>query len=193
MGSAIMDAYLVFLLLLCCFEELFTDKRSDLGNKQRTRATRILERDLDVDYRIEDAKEIIKLPVFKSFPMVKTYKKHYSKSKGKNDLITKLTEKVQKNKVLGIKQSHEDYMKILSEIQAKQNFDLGSVKSEMDARKLNEEYFNKANVDETSDDVAENANDQNDEKEIALSQEESALPTREQKSISLLSWDELSD
>merc|ERR1712198_652843 len=101
-------------------------------------------------------------------------------------------EKVQKKKVLGIKQSHEDYMKILSEIQAKQNFDLGAVKSEMDARKLNEEYFDKANVDETSDDVSENANDKNDEKEIALSQEETALPTRGQKSISLLSWDELS-
>merc|ERR1711915_270329 len=114
MGSAIMDAYLVFLLLLCCFEELFTDKRSDLGNKQRTRAKRILERDLDVDYKVEDAKETIKLPVFKSFPMVKTYKKKYSKSKGNNDLITKLTEKVQRKKVLGIKQSHKDYMKILS-------------------------------------------------------------------------------
>merc|ERR1711915_938442 len=125
MGSAIMDAYLVFLLLLCCFEELFTDKRSDLGNKQRTRAKRILERDLDVDYKIKDAKENIKLPVFKSFPMVKTYKKLYSRSKGNNDLITKLTEKVH-----GIKQSHKDYMKILSEIQAKQNFDLGAVKSE---------------------------------------------------------------
>merc|ERR1711915_1105829 len=92
MGSAIMDAYLVFLLLLCCFEELFTDKRSDLGNKQRTRAKRILEKDLDVNYKIEDAKENIKLPVFKSFPLVKTYKKQYSKSKENNDLITKLTE-----------------------------------------------------------------------------------------------------
>merc|ERR1711915_959076 len=193
MGSAIMDAYLVFLLLLCCFEELFTDKRSDLGNKQRTRAKRILERDLDVDYTIEDAKESIKLPVFKSFSMVKTYRKQYSKSKGNNDLITKLTEKVQKKKILGIKQSHEDYMKILSEIQAKQNFDLGAVKSEMDARKLNEEYFNNANVDETSDDVAKNVDYTTDEKKITLLQEETALPTRGQKSISLLSWDELSD
>merc|ERR1711915_109003 len=193
MGSAIMDAYLVFLLLLCCFEELFTDKRSDLGNKQRTRGKRILERDLDVDYKIDDAKENIKLPVFKSFPLLKTYKKQYSKSKGNNDLITKLTEKVQKKKVLGIKQSHKDYMKILSDIQAKQNFDLGAVKSEMDARKLNEEYFNKANVDETSDDVAKNVDDKTDEKKITLSQEETALPTRRQKSITLLTWDELSD
>merc|ERR1711915_300088 len=191
MGSAIMDAYLVFFLLLCRFEELFTDKRSDLENKQRTK--RILERDLDVDYKIEDVKENIKLPVFKSFPLVKTYKKQYSKSKGNNDLITKLTEKVQKKKVLGIKQSHKDYMKILSEIQAKQNFDLGAVKSEMDARKLNEEYFNKANVDESSDEVAKNVDDKTDEKKITLSQEENALPTRGQKSISLLSWDELSD
>merc|ERR1711915_563248 len=186
MGSAIMDAYLVFLLLLCCFEESFTDKRSDLGNKQRTRAKRILERDLDVDYKIDDAKESIKLPVFKSFPMVKTYKKLYAKSKGNNDLITKLTEKVQKKKVLGIKQSHKDYMKILSEIQAKQNFDLGAVKSEMDARKLNEEYFNNANVDESSYDVAKNVNDKTDEKKISLLQEETALHRRGQKSISLL-------
>merc|ERR1711915_372435 len=193
MGSAIMDAYLVFLILLCCFEELFTDKRSDLGNKQRTRAKRILERDLDVDYKIEDAKENIKLPVFKSFPLVKTYKKLYAKSKGNNDLITKLTEKVQKKKVLGIKQSHKDYMKILSEIQVKQNFDLGAVKSEMNARKLNEEYFNKANVDETSDDLAKNVDDKTDEKKITLSQEETALPRRRQKSITLLTWDELSD
>merc|ERR1711915_8055 len=193
MGSAIMDAYLVLLLLLCCFEELFTDKRSDLENKQRTRAKRILERDLDVDYKIEDAKESIKLPVFKSFPMVKTYKKQYSKSKGNNDLITKLTEKVQKKKVLGIKQSHKDYMKILSEIQATQNFDLGAVKSEMNARKLNEEYFNKANVEETSNDLAKNVDDKTDEKKISLLQEETALHRRGQKSISLLSWDELSD
>merc|ERR1711915_151954 len=174
MGSAIMDAYLVFLLLLCCFEESFTDKRSDLRNKQSTRAKRILERDLDVDYKIKDAKENIKLPVFKSFPLVKTYKKQYSKSKGNNDLITKLTEKVHKKKVLGIKQSHKDYMKILSEIQAKQNFDLGAVKSEMDARKLNEEYFNKANVDETSNDLAKNVDDKTDEKKIT--QEETSIP-----------------
>merc|ERR1711915_579155 len=158
MGSAIMDAYLVFLLLLCCFEGLFTNNISDLRNKQRTRANRILERDLDVDYKIDDAKENIKLPVFKSFPMVKTYKKLYAKK-----------------------------------IQAKQNFDLGAVKSEMDARKLNEEYFNNANVDETSDDVAKNVDYTTDEKKITLSQEETALPRRGQKSISLLSWDELSD
>lgn len=81
-------------------------------------------------------------PVFNSFPIVKDVKyTHDAKQRKYSDLLEELENNVEQTEAAGLSQSHEDYMEMLSKIQEKQNFDLAAVKSEMTARKLNQEFF----------------------------------------------------
>ena len=86
---------------------------------------------------------IIIHPKFDSFPIVKTSKKDKD-SKGVelySRMLEKLRNMVIKEERTEKELSHKDYMEILSKIQQKQNYDLTVIQSEINAKKLNEDYL----------------------------------------------------
>eukprot|EP00092_Neocalanus_flemingeri_P018833 GFUD01020391.1.p1 GENE.GFUD01020391.1~~GFUD01020391.1.p1 ORF type:complete len:289 (+),score=77.63 GFUD01020391.1:285-1151(+) len=85
----------------------------------------------------KDEKDYSNHPVFKSFPMVESDRqtKIPNQDRQDSDLLENLQNYVYQSESL------TDCISLLSEIQEEQNFDIAALKSEMNAIKLNQQFF----------------------------------------------------
>ena len=152
-------------------------------------------------------KNIIIHPKFDSFPIVKTSNK--DKNSKAVELYSRMLEKL-RNMVIKeertVKElSHKDYIEILSKIQQKQNYDLTVIQSEINAKKLNEDYLKY----DPKDIEANRLNDgffksthkpmlkirddllKKEETSVPLRNVQPPSPSPPHPAISLVSWDQL--
>merc|ERR1711936_415479 len=92
-----------------------------------------------------------------------------------------------KEESTGNGQSHEDYMEILSTIQQKQNYDLSVVRSEMNAKRLNEDYLkpNNESIMKIEDDLLKKG-------DISGLKTNVDIHSSSHPALKLVSWDQLS-
>merc|ERR1712212_722296 len=138
----------------------------------------------------EDLGNIVVHPKFDSFPIVKTLKKDkYLKAvKPYSRMLEKLKNMVIKEESTGNGQSHKDYMEILSTIQQKQNYDLKVVRSEMNAKRLNEDHLKPDN-----DSMMKIENDLLKKGDISGPKTNVDIQSSSHPALKLVSWDQLSD
>merc|ERR1711872_1147273 len=91
----------------------------------------------------EELSNFVVYPEFNSFPIVKISKKINLSNSGKHysKMLEKLRVMVVEDEGTGSTHSPIEYMEMLSKIQEKQNYDMTAIKSEMNAKQLNEDFF----------------------------------------------------
>merc|ERR1712025_415450 len=95
------------------------------------------------DNEKEELSNFVVHPEFNSFPIVKISKKINLSKSGKHysKMLEKLRVMVVEDEGTGSTHSPIGYMEMLSKIQEKQNYDMTAIKSEMNAKQLNEDFF----------------------------------------------------
>merc|ERR1711872_893796 len=115
-------------------------------NTRRGKVARVIKRrklNLKHDNEKEELSNFVVYPEFNSFPIVKISKKINLSNSGKHysKMLEKLRVMVVEDEGTGSTHSPIKYMEMLSKIQEKQNYDMTAIKSEMNAKQLNEDFF----------------------------------------------------
>jgi len=137
----------------------------------------------------EELGNIVVHPEFDSFPIVKTLKKdeYLEAVKPYSRMLEKLKNMVIKEENTGKEQSHKDYMEILSTIQQKQNYDLTVVQSEMNSKRLNEDYLkpDSKTMWKIKEDLLK-------EEETSWPKKDVHIQSSSHPALTLVSWEQLS-
>merc|ERR1711962_1853584 len=155
---------------------------------RRGKVIRKKKRKINVNEK-EELGNLVVHPEFDSFPIVKTLKKdeYFKAVKPYSRMLEKLKNMVIKEESTGKGQSHKDYMEILSTIQQKQNYDLTVVQSEMNSKRLNEDYLkpDSKTVLKIKDDLLK-------EEETSWPETNVHIQSSSPPALTLVSWEQLS-